>query len=102
MLTTDTLMPMHSPAHPGAIIEEYLGDVAVGDAAKKLDMTRANLSRVINGHQRVTADMARKLGIAFPFTDDEFWMRLQMNYDLAEERKKPKPKVKVIARKGDA
>src|SRR5690348_1968193 len=96
------LMPMHTPAHPGAILQEYLGDVTVGEAAEKLSTTRANLSRIINGHADVSPEMARKLGVAFPFTDDEFWMRLQMNYDLAKERKKPKPKVKVIVRKADA
>lgn len=94
-------MPMHTPAHPGSIFKEYLGDTTVADAAQSLHVTRPSLSKFVNGKLRVTPAMARKLAAAFPFTDDEFWMRLQMNYDLAEERKKPKPKVKVIAQKAD-
>lgn len=92
------LMPMHSPAHPGVIIREYLGEMTVGDGAEHIGLSRPHFSQVLNGHSDVTADLAVRLERVFPYTNGEFWMTLQVNYDLAKARKKAKPKVKVIAK----
>jgi len=36
---------MHNPAHPGAVLREYLGEMSVTDAATALGITRTALSR---------------------------------------------------------
>lgn len=42
-------MTMYNPAHPGEILREYLGDVQVTVAAKRLRVARSTLSRLLNG-----------------------------------------------------
>ena len=42
-------MPMHNPPHPGSVLREYLGSTSVTDAARHLGVTRAALSRILNG-----------------------------------------------------
>ncbi len=34
---------MHNPAHPGAVLREYLGDTSVTEAATALGITRTAL-----------------------------------------------------------
>ena len=47
--TTDMTTTMHNPPHPGEVLREWLDGVTVTDAADRLGVTRAALSRVING-----------------------------------------------------
>ncbi|SUA52376.1 Plasmid maintenance system antidote protein [Oligella ureolytica] len=51
-------MRMHNPAHPGIVLREYLGDLTVTEAASRLGVTRAALSRILNGSAGISADMA--------------------------------------------
>ena len=44
-------------------------------------------NRLINGDSGITADMAVRLEMAVGGSA-EFWLRLQMNYDLAQVRKR--------------
>jgi addiction module HigA family antidote len=53
---------MHNPPHPGLVLREYLGDMAVSTAAKRLWVTRVTLSRVLNGKAGISASMALRLG----------------------------------------
>ena len=39
-------MSMHNPPHPGLVLREYLGRMAVSAAAAHLRVTRVTLSRV--------------------------------------------------------
>lgn len=73
---------MHNPAHPGAVLKDgWPEGVTITDAAKQLDVTRATLSRILNGHAALSADMALRLqdwlGI-----DALMWLRMQAAYDL--------------------
>ncbi len=83
-------MPMHSPSHPGRIVRtgclEPLG-LNVTKGAKALGVSRQALSNLVNGHARITPEMALRLGKAFD-TDPELWIRLQANHDLAQIRKR--------------
>jgi antitoxin HigA-1 len=81
-----------NPAHPGEVLRDYLGNVTVGEAASRLGVTRAHLSRILNGHAGVSAEMSLRLSAALG-TSPEFWLKMQMQYDLWIARKKP-PKVK--------
>ena len=80
-------MPMKNPPHPGAGLKddiEALG-LSVAEAAKGLGVTRQQLYRIINGESAITPEMAVRLEKAIGSTAD-MWLRLQMNYDLAQIR----------------
>ncbi|MDE2904218.1 MAG: HigA family addiction module antitoxin [Chloroflexota bacterium] len=81
-------MPMYDPPHPGHSIRltclEPLG-LSVTDAARGLGVARHTLSRVLNGHAGISADMAIRLEKA-GWSNAEFWLRLQAAYDLAQAR----------------
>lgn len=83
---------MKNPSHPGEhLFEDYLKPLGltVTQAAQLLDVDRKSLSRVINAKASISTLMALRLSIAFPNTSPEFWLRLQANYDLAQERENP-------------
>ncbi|MDR8433311.1 addiction module antidote protein, HigA family, partial [Acinetobacter baumannii] len=40
---------MFNAPHPGEILQEYLEGISVTSAARALGVTRANLSRILNG-----------------------------------------------------
>jgi addiction module HigA family antidote len=89
-------MSMHTPPHPGLLLEDYLGDISLAEAARRLGVTRATLSRIRNGHASVTADMAVRLGILLG-TSAELWLGMQTAYDLWVERQKPQRNVLPLA-----
>lgn len=77
---------MHSPAHPGQILEElYIKphNLTITEVAGALGVARKNLYAVIKGEYAISTEMAFKLSKAFD-TTPEFWMQAQMNYDLAK------------------
>lgn len=89
-------MRMHNPPHPGEVLREYLGEVTVTDAAVKLHVTRATLSRILNGSAGISADMALRLGEALG-TSPELWAGMQLQYDLYQAERKKRPKVERLA-----
>jgi|688.fasta_scaffold1684327_1 addiction module HigA family antidote len=82
----------HSPPHAGEILQEYylepLG-LTISDAAKKLLITRPNLSSIVNGKAGLSPLMAVKLSKAFN-TSPQYWMNIQASHDLWEVMKKEK------------
>jgi addiction module HigA family antidote len=89
---------MFNPAHPGQILRECMGDrVTVTALAEHLGVPRGNLSNILNGKLGISAAVALKLAQAFPKQDAEFWLALQAQYDLAQERKKKRAKIKPLA-----
>jgi antitoxin HigA-1 len=84
---------IHNPAHPGEVLRDYLGEVTVSEAAKRLRVTRAHLSRILNGRAGVTAAMSLRLSAALG-TSPEFWAKMQLNYDLWQARQAKQPKIK--------
>jgi addiction module HigA family antidote len=88
---------MHSPAHPGEVLREYLpAGLAVTEAAKRLGVTRQALSALLNGRAGVSAEMALRLEAALG-TSAEMWIEMQAGYDLWKARQRPKPRVTSIA-----
>lgn len=85
-------MRMHNPAHPGTVLRDYLGDMSVTEAASRLGVTRAALSRILNGSAGISADMALRLRDALG-TSAEMWVNMQAQYDLWQAEKKPRPLV---------
>jgi antitoxin HigA-1 len=80
-------MPMHNPAHPGEVLRDCLGEFDVTSLAARLRVARTTLSRILNGHAGISAAMAIRLAEVLPNSSPEFWLRMQMNYDLWEARK---------------
>jgi len=82
-------MEMKNPVHPGALVTECLDDLglSVAEAAKGLGITRQQLHNVIAGRSSVTPEMAVRFEKAFGGTADT-WLRMQINYDLAQVRKR--------------
>ena len=86
---------MHNPAHPGEVLREYLGELSVTEAASKLGVTRVALSRILNGANGISADMALRLEAALG-TSAEMWAGMQAKYDLWKASKLPRPKISRI------
>ncbi len=78
-------MPMKDTVHPGAVVKGSLAELglSVTDAAKVLGVTRPTVSKLVNGRAAISPEMAVRLSKAFGSTP-EFWLRLQLNYDLAQ------------------
>jgi antitoxin HigA-1 len=80
-------MPMKNPCHPGLLVKadlEAMG-LTIAEAAKGLGITRQQLYRIVNGECAITPEMAVRLEKAIGSTA-EMWLRMQMNYDLAQIR----------------
>jgi addiction module HigA family antidote len=82
-------LQMKNPPHPGELIGDILAelDVSITNAAKRLGITRQQLHNVISGRSGVTAEMAVRLEKALGSTADT-WLRMQMNYELAQIRQR--------------
>jgi antitoxin HigA-1 len=81
-------MPMKYPPHPGSTVRheclEPLG-LTIVKAAKVLGVARQTLNNLVNGKGGISPEMAIRLSKAFGSTPD-FWLRLQLNYDMAQIR----------------
>ena len=94
-------MQMKNPPHPREMIGDSLDElgVSISDAAKGLGITRQQLHNLISGRSGITPEMAVRLEKALGSTADT-WLRMQMNYDLAQIRERaPSIKVKRFAPK---
>lgn len=80
---------MKNPVHPGLLVKECLDDLGltVAEAAAALQITRQQLHNIVAGRSRVTAEMAIRFEKAFDGTADT-WLRMQVNYDLAQVRQR--------------
>ncbi len=79
-------MPMKDPPHPGVSVRhdclEPLG-LSVTEAARRLGVSRKQLSNIVNGRSGISAEMAIRLDRAFG-GGAETWHRMQAAYDLAQ------------------
>jgi len=85
-------MRMFNPPHPGTVLREYLGNISITVAASHLGITRAALSRILNGSAGISAEMALRLSEALG-TTPELWAGMQSQYDLWRASKKGHRKV---------
>jgi addiction module HigA family antidote len=83
-------MPMKTPPHPGLSVRhdclEPLG-LNVTEAAKRLGVSRKQLSDIVNCRAGISPEMAIRLDKAFG-GGAETWLRLQAAYDLAQAMKR--------------
>jgi len=90
---------IHNPPHPGETLRDdvlpALG-LSVTKAAEQLNISRAALSRVLNGRAGISSEMALRLegwlGVENGGRAD-LWVAQQVAYDLWNARKAGLPKV---------
>ena len=88
------------PIHPGEILrDEYLVplDLSANALAAAIGVPTNRVTTIVNGERAVTADTALRLAKFFATTPD-FWLNLQLRYDLriAEEARETKDALKAI------
>jgi antitoxin HigA-1 len=74
--------------HPGEVLqEEFLKpfNITAYRLAKELSLPQTRISEIINGRRRITADTALRLSQYFG-TSPKFWLGLQDDYDIEEEK----------------
>ena len=77
------------PIHPGEILrEEYLQplNMTPNALAKALHLHAARINEIVRENRGVTSDTALRLARYFG-TTPEFWLNLQMAYDLRSTQK---------------
>ena len=83
-------MPMKNPPHPGLSVRhdclEPL-ELSITEAARKLGVSRKQLSDIVNCRSGISPEMAIRLDKAFG-GGAETWYRLQSAYELAQTMKK--------------
>lgn len=75
--------------HPGEVLdEEFMKPLGITAyrISKATDIPQTRLSEIIRGKRRLSADTALRLGKYFG-NSAEFWLGLQSDYDLEEERR---------------
>lgn len=75
------------PVHPGEILfEEFLVPLELSQnaLARGVGVPPRRINEIVHGNRRVTADTALRLGRFFG-TSPEFWLGLQMHYELDVE-----------------
>jgi antitoxin HigA-1 len=75
--------------HPGEILqEEFLIplEISAYKLSKDIGIPQTRISTIVKGARRITADTALRLAQYFG-TTAKFWLGLQDDYDIEEERK---------------
>jgi antitoxin HigA-1 len=74
--------------HPGEILmQEFLIplEISAYRLSKDLDIPQTRISQIIKGKRRITADTALRLSSYFG-NSAKFWLGLQDDYDIEEEK----------------
>ena len=74
--------------HPGEILlHEFLNplNISAYKLSKETFIPQTRVSQIIKGNRRITADTAIRFSKFFG-TSEKFWLGLQDDYDLEEER----------------
>jgi addiction module HigA family antidote len=75
--------------HPGEVLkEEFLIPLGLSayKLSKEIDIPQTRISSILKGKRRITADTAIRLSKYFG-TTAKFWLGLQNDYDLEEEKR---------------
>jgi addiction module HigA family antidote len=86
--------------HPGEILlKEFLKPLSISayKLSKDIGIPQTRTSEILKGNRRITADTALRLSYYFG-NSAKFWLGLQDDYDLEEEKKSKKEELKNIKR----
>ncbi len=78
------------PVHPGEVLkEDFLKPAGISQyaLAKALGVPQIRISQIVNGKRAITPDTALRLARHFG-TTPEFWLGMQMQYDLEVARER--------------
>jgi addiction module HigA family antidote len=81
-------MKSTQPIHPGKILQsDFLVPLQITAyrLAKNASIPQTRISEIVKGNRRITADTALRFSIYFG-NSPKFWLELQNDYDLEEER----------------
>lgn len=87
-----------SNIHPGEVLlEEFLKplNISAYKLSKSLDIPQTRISEILKCRRKITADTALRLSRFFGNTA-KFWLGLQDDFDLEEERFEKKNELKKI------
>ncbi len=87
-----------SNVHPGEVLlHEFLEPLGISAyrLSKDLQIPQTRVSQIIKGNRRITADTALRLSKYFG-TSAKFWLGLQDDYDIEEERESKKAELSRI------
>jgi len=89
---TDAGLEMHDPPHPGGVFRRlYLEPwgLTVTETARRLGVSRKQLSLLVNERAGFSPDMAVRIGMATN-TTPESWVNMQATYDLCQAKRRTK------------
>jgi len=75
--------------HPGEVLmEEFLQpmEITAYRLSKDLEIPQTRISQILKGKRRITADTALRLSSYFG-NSAKFWLGLQDDYDIEEEKR---------------
>ncbi len=86
------------PIHPGEILrEDYLEplEMSVNALSKELHVPAQRMNEIVRERRGITADTAMRLARYFG-TSEQFWLNLQVDYDLRKARAEKADQIKQI------
>lgn len=84
--------------HPGEILEEeFLKPMGITayKLSQAIGVPQTRTSQILRGRRRITADTALRLSKYFG-TSTKFWLGLQNDYDIEEEKNNIKKELELI------
>lgn len=94
-------LPTHrSPTHPGEVLEkEFLEPLEMSQSrlSELTGMTFQRVNQVINAKRGITPDTALRLSRLYG-TSAEFWLNLQLHWDLWHAQRQNADEIKKIRR----
>ena len=94
-------IPTHrAPTHPGEmLLEEFLTplDISQRELADAIQVPYQRINELVNGRRGITPSTALRLARFFDMTPD-FWMNLQLRWDLFAAQRKEGPVLRRIRR----
>ena len=84
--------------HPGQPLREQLEalEMSAAELGRQLGVPTNRITEILNGDRSITGDTALRLGHFFK-TEPEFWMNLQMTYELRMAAQKAGKSIQVRA-----
>lgn len=86
-------MTAKNPTHPSASLQIGLAETgwSVAQFAYKLGLSPSAAAQLLNGQCSISPAIAQALE-RIGWSDAEFWLRRQANYDLAQARREAEPR----------
>ena len=86
------------PTHPGEMLmEEFLIPMSISqrDLSKAIHVPYQRINEIVNGRRGITPSTALRLAKFFNMSED-FWMNLQLRWDLYRAKRSEKEKLQMI------